>query len=228
MPSDAATARWTFERGSGVAGVVAAALMFTSAALGSTPDEGSATDARLLDFYNDSTNQARLYVAALVGFAAGLLFLWFLVGLRDRLARVETSGLPSLLHAAGLVFVILWFLGSIGLALPLALLYSDFTIEEDDVDALRVTLILGNHWLPGAAASTAAVVIGVASFIARRHRLYSRWLAWAGLVVSVPMLASIAGFLGLTLIVLMIWSVATGIWLIRSDPSRATQPLEST
>ncbi len=118
MSADATRTRWTFERGAGVAGLVAALLMFASAALGSTPDEGSATDQRLIDFYADSGNQNRIYLAALLGFAAGLLFLWFLVGLRDRLSRVEVSGLPSLVFAAGLVFVVLWFMGSIGAALP--------------------------------------------------------------------------------------------------------------
>jgi len=208
--------RWTFGRGAGVAGIVSAVLMFVSAALGSTPDEGSATDQRLIDFYTDSGNQSRVYLAALLGFAAGLLFLWFLVGLRDRLARVEPSGLPSLVFAAGLVFVVLWFMGSIGVALPLSLFYGDFTVELKDVSTLRVLLILGNHWLPGAAASTAAVVIGGASFIARRHGLYRRWLAWAGLVLAVLMLPSLAGFLGATLIVLMIWTAGVGIWLARA------------
>jgi len=57
------------------------------------------------------------------------------------------------------------------------LFYGDFTVELKDMNTLRVLLIVGNHWIPGAAASTAAVVIGNASFIARRHGLYRRWLA---------------------------------------------------
>ena len=91
MSHEEAPARWAFERGAGLAGLASATLMFVSAALSSTPDEGAASDRRLIDFYTDSGNQTRLFLASVVGFYSGLLFLWFLVGLRDRLSKVEPS-----------------------------------------------------------------------------------------------------------------------------------------
>jgi hypothetical protein len=206
---------WTFERAGGVAGLLAAALMLASAAVGSSPDEANATDGRLLEFYGDSGNQYRLYVAALIAVLAGLLFLWFLVVLHDRLSRIDLTGIPSLVFAAGLVFVVLWLVSSaIGTALPASLVYSA-ELELTDMGSLRVLLILGNHWLAGAAASTAAFVVGGASLVARRHRLYARWLAWAGLVVALLMLPSMAAFAGFTVIGLILWTAAVGVWLAR-------------
>jgi hypothetical protein len=207
---------WTFERAAGLAGVAAAILIVVSAALSGAPDEAQATDQRLIDFYADPGNHYRLYAGAIVGLAAMLCLLWFLVGLRDRLERVERSGLPSLVFAAGLVFVVLACLaGAIGTALPAGLVYSQ-ELAVADVDALRVLLILGNHWLSGAAASTAALVVGGASLVALRHRLYSRWLASTGLVIAVLMLPSMVAFAGFTVIGLVIWSFALGIWLARA------------
>jgi hypothetical protein len=129
---------WTFERAGGVAGLLAAALMLASAAVGSSPDEANATDGRLLEFYGDSGNQYRLYVAALIAVLAGLLFLWFLVVLHDRLSRIDLTGIPSLVFAAGLVFVVLWLVSSaIGTALPASLVYSA-ELELTDMGSLRV------------------------------------------------------------------------------------------
>jgi hypothetical protein len=107
---------------------------------------------------------------------------------------------------------------AVGTALPASLVYGDDEIEIRDTDTLRVVLILGNHWLAGAAASIAGAVIGVSSFVARRYRLYARWAAWAGLVASVLMLPSMLAFAGLTLVLFMIWTGATGIWLVRNTP----------
>ena len=121
------------------------------------------------------------------------------------------------MFAAGLVFVVLWFMGSIGAALPLAFEYSE-EVEITDIDTLRVLLILGGHWFPGASASTASVVVGGASFVAWRHHPYRRWLAWAGLVIAVLMLPSIVFFAGLTLVGLMVWTASVGVWLARGTP----------
>lgn len=51
-----------------------------------------------------------------------------------------------------------------------------------------------------------------------RALLGAHWAA--GLVVAVPTLA-VAGFLSIPLIVLVIWTAATGIWLMRHVPSEA-------
>ncbi len=84
---------WTFGRGAGVAGLGSAVLMFASAALSNTPDGGSATDQRLIDFYTDSGNQSRIYLAALLGLLAwaGLV--------------VAVLMLPSIVFFAGLTLV---------------------------------------------------------------------------------------------------------------------------
>jgi hypothetical protein len=57
--------------------------------------------------------------------------------------------------------------------------------------------------------------VGGASFVARRHRRYPRWLAWAGLVVALLMLPSMAAFAGFTVIGLILWTAAVGVWLAR-------------
>jgi hypothetical protein len=205
---------WTFERAGGVAGLLAAALMLASAAVGSSPDEANATDGRLLEFYGDSGNQYRLYVAALIAVLAGLLFLWFLVVLHDRLSRIDLTDSVSR--------------GRCGprLRRPLACQQRHRYGASREPRLQRGTrahrhgkpsrlLILGNHWLAGAAASTAAFVVGGASLVARRHRLYARWLAWAGLVVALLMLPSMAAFAGFTVIGLILWTAAVGVWLAR-------------
>lgn len=208
---------WTFQRCAGLAGVAFSALILLGEILGNAPDEGMAGDEMLVEFYTDSGNQYRLYGAGLIGLFAGLLFLWFLVGLRDRLSRADPSGLPTLVLAAGLVFVVLASVGgAIGTALPASLVYSD-VLEITDLDTLRVLLILGNHWLAGAAASTAAIVVGGTSVTALRRRLFPRWCAWAGLAVALLLLPSMALFAGFTLVGLVAWTAAVGVWLARAD-----------
>jgi len=214
MAHDAAVSRWTFERGGGVAGLAATLLMLASTALTTVPDEGKSSDQQLVDFYSDSGTQYRVWVGALVGIVAAMLFLWFFVALRDRLARIEQSGLPTLVLGAGLVFLVFALLaGLVGTALPASLVYSE-ELELTEFDALRVVLILGNHYLSGAAATIAAVVVFSSSFLARRHRLYARWLAWAGIVVAILMVPGML-FAGFLLVGFMIWSALTSVWLVR-------------
>ena len=218
MSQGARARRWTFERGGGAAGLAATLLMVVSTALTSVPDEGKSSDQQLADFYSDSGTQLRVWAGALVGIVAALLFLWFFVALRDRLARVEPSGLPTLVLGAGLVFVVFALLaGMVGTALPAGLVYSE-ELELTDFDALRVVLILGNHYLSGAAATIAAVVVFSSSFLARRHHLYARWLAWAGMVVAVLMVPGLL-FAGFLLVGFMVWAALTGVWLVRGEPA---------
>jgi hypothetical protein len=213
--------RWTFERGAAFAGLASAILMLASAVLRDAPDEGAATDRRLVDFYSSSGNQYRLFVAALVAVLAGLFFLWFLVALSDRLSVLARSRSSALVLPAGLVFVVLWDLSAlIGSALPVSFIYSD-EFELSHVDTARVILILGNHWLSGAAASTAAFVVGAASLIALRHRLFARPLAWAGLVTAVILLLSIVAFAGITLLGLIVWTAGVSVWLLRGTSAAA-------
>ncbi len=54
------------------------------------------SDQRLLDFYNEAGNQYRIYAAAVIAVAAGMLFLCFLVGLRETLLAADgpSAGRP--------------------------------------------------------------------------------------------------------------------------------------
>ena len=103
---------------------------------------------------------------------------------------------------------------AIGAAIPAALLYDDeFTLR--DTDLARLVLVLGNHWLAGAAASVAALV--VAALVAgRASRLFPRWLVWGGFVVAVVLLLSMAAFAGITFVALAVWTVIVSVRLLRA------------
>ncbi len=208
------SARWA-----GLAGIAFIALTVAAEAIASKPNEATTNDERLLAFYNESGNQYRLYAAALIAVAAGMLFLWFLVGLRERLLAAEavSTAATTLAFAAGVVFVAVWVVGyAVGAAIPATLIYDD-NFELRNAASARPVLVLGNHWLSGAAASVSALVVAASSVAARRAALFPSWLVWAGYVIAAILLISMAAFAGITVLALGIWTVVVSVRLLRSQ-----------
>jgi hypothetical protein len=61
----------------GVAGLIYVAAVVVGSLVAGGPDEGPASDAKLLAHYSDSGNQWRAFAGALVIGVAAIAFLWY-------------------------------------------------------------------------------------------------------------------------------------------------------
>jgi hypothetical protein len=207
-----------FLRWGGVAGLTYVGASVVAIVLGSTPDEGSATDARLLEFYDDSGNQTRVFVASVIAGLATIAFLVFLVALCERLRGVGDRGTPliRLAYASGVAAIAVDAIGwAVGASAAAALTYSTQLDTLESIDAVRVLLILGHHTLAGLSGVLAAPLVFAVSLEGRRRELLPRSLTWAGYVISILLLPAQLIF-GITPGLLLLWIAAMGIWLLRA------------
>jgi hypothetical protein len=197
----------------GVAGIAYVAAVVVGSLVAGGPDEGPASNAKLLDYYSDSGNQWRAFVGALVVGVAAIAFLWYLLVLCERLtpAGAPWPPLVRLAFASGVAFLVVDEVGAaIGAAIPAAAIYSSELSDFHDAEFMRVLLILGHHWLAGLASVLAAPLVAAASLQARARALMPRWLVWAGLVMAVLLLFSQLAFTGIPI---GLWIIATALWL---------------
>jgi hypothetical protein len=210
----------TSERWAGAAGLGFIALTVAAEAIARKPNEPTTRDQQLLDFYSDSGNQYRLYAAAVIAVAAGMLFLWFLVGLREGLLAAEgvNAAAMTIGFAAAIVFVAVWVVGyAVSTAIPATLIYDD-NFELREAGFARPVLVLGNHWLSGAAASVSALVVAASSVASRRTEVFPSWLVWGGYVIAAILLVSMPTFAGITVLALGLWTLVVSVRLLRSQP----------
>lgn len=179
---------------------------------------------RLLEFYNSSSNQYRIYVAAFIAVIAGMLFLWFVVGVRETFLAAQAQGAAAatVAFAAGVIFVSVWIVHhAIGAAIPATLVYDD-NFELRNADVVRLILVIGNHWLSGAAASVAALVVAASSVAGRAATLFPSWLVWGGFVIATILFISMPALAGITILALALWTVIVSVRMVRAAaPTRA-------
>jgi hypothetical protein len=203
-------------RWGGIAGVAYVAAVVAGHVVAGAPGEASASDARLLDFYNDSGNQWRVWAGSLLIGVAAPAFIWYLVALCN---RISPAGAPWpaatwIAFASGISFLVVDELGAaVGGAIAAAFVYSSELSSVSDADTVRVLLVLGNHWLAGLASVLAAPLVFGVSLEARHRALMPKWLAWAGLVLGALLLLSQLAFLGIPILA---WVLLTAVWLLRS------------
>jgi hypothetical protein len=203
-------ARW-----GGVAGLVYVVLVVVGHVVANVPGEAGASGDELLDFYNDSTNQRRVWAGTILIGLAAPAFIVYLAGVCARLAAGATWPMTArIAFASGTAFLVVDELGAaIAGAIAAAFVYSSELSSIGDADLARVVLILGNHWLSGLASVLAVPLVFATSLEARRRRLMPTWLAWAGLVLGALLLLSQVAFLGIPILA---WILATAVWLLRS------------
>lgn len=188
------------------------ALLIVALALGAAP-EAEKSDTTILDYYEDSGNQAKQIAVALIMTIALTAFLAFVTGLRLVLGEAGAPApLPDLAFVGGLAFALIALVGiAIGTAVPATFVFSD-TFELDP-DTARVVLTIGNIWLLSFAGATGSLLVGAASLASRRARLLPAWLVWAGLIASPLILLSLPLF-GLAAIAVVVWVLAVSVVLL--------------
>ena len=207
-------------RAGGLAGIVFVALSALWAILLLVGDRPAfhSSNASISDYWDDSGKRALSIFAAIALALAGLALLWFLGSFRVvlRHAEGEPVRLATIAHAGGVVMAALLFVkNSIDGGLALALTFgeageNDFTIDPEvfkAFDAFFVGLLIHEGL-------AAAVLIGAASLLSLRTRLFPRWLGWTGAVVAVLQLASWIVY-GAPLILALAWILAVSVLMLR-------------
>jgi hypothetical protein len=201
-------------------------LLIVAFIVGTGP-EAETSDATIVDFFEDSSNQIKGIVSAMIALVAVCAFVVFATGLR---LIMRDSGapdpFPDLVLTGALLFAALALTGfAIGSAIPATFIFSDtFAL---DPDTARIVLTIGNIWLLSFAGASASVLVGAVSLASRRTRLLPRWLEWAGLVLSPLMIVTLPIF-GLSAIALFAWVAAlSGVLLLRARRAPGRSSLAS-
>lgn len=205
------------ERWSPVAGIVFVVLFIVGSILMDTSPDPGASDATIIDFYEDEGNQLLLECASLVLVAAGVFFVWFVGDLAGRVrASVGGSDLLSrVVVISGAVFAALLLAGFM-----LLVFVADAVDDNPDVfavDAGTARLLLnGAYTISYETALPLVAPLVFAVSIAALRGFLPRWFAWAGMVVAVGCLL---GFLGVTLGLFLLWVLVAAVLLVRQPSS---------
>jgi hypothetical protein len=199
----------------GIAFVALAVLWAIVLATADRPSYNSADDA-VTEFWTDSGNRRLVLLADLALGLAGVALLWFLGSFRVVLRRAEgePARLATIAFAGGVVLSALLFVknaieGGIALALEFE---QGFTLDPDVYRALNA-IFLGLLIHEGLAA---AVLIGAASLLVLRTRVFTRWLGWTGLAVA---LVALLSWLvpGLPLVLALVWILVASVLMLRGE-----------
>jgi hypothetical protein len=199
----------------GIAFVALAVLWAIVLATADRPSYNSADDA-VAEFWTDSGNRRLVLLANLAMGLAGVALLWFLGSFRVVLRRAEgePARLATIAFAGGVVLSALLFVknaieGGIALALEFE---QGFTLDPDVYRALNA-IFLGLLIHEGLAA---AVLIGAASLLVLRTRVFTRWLGWTGLAVA---LVALLSWLvpGLPLVLALVWILVASVLMLRGE-----------
>lgn len=204
------------ERLAGVCGVLFAVLFVAGGLLLDLPghDDG---DERLNAFYGDSGNRLRVVAGSYMFGLAGIALLGFGAGLG---ARAERSGAPLpvarlMLLACAVAAVLL--MGAGAAQVPTYALSID-AFDEPESPLTRATIPHVGYSLLLFATLAAAAFIAATSAATRVTGMLPRWIAWLGFAAAGLLLFSI---IFMPIVAWPIWSVATGLALLRARPSEA-------
>lgn len=196
--------------GAGIAFVI---LMVVGAEtmLGNSPDisskDSSAAAAReYLRYLSDSGHRAGLIVSAFLLILAGLAFIWFTLGLRDRLGDRSTSGrLVGSFGVFGAVALAASGMCAAGTAGGMS--FGGEPLPANG-DAIRAVLDLTFPFVFVVFGLASAAVIGVVAAAALRGEGWPKWVGWFGLL---GVLGSLFGAVFVPFVVPMVWYLAVSI-----------------
>lgn len=200
----------------GVSGLALVALLILSWQVASGgglgAPEADKSDATILGWYTDSGNQVRYVLGAMIGGAAVIAFLVFLVGLRGMLEAAGASGtLVELAYVGGLVVATLAFV-QVAVGSSIAATFSFSDTFELDPDTARIVLMIGNIWLPTISGIPGALFLGAASLASRRTRSLPGWVTWTGFVLA-PL--SVLPAFGANAYAAVLWVLLASVVLVR-------------
>ena len=163
-------------------------------------------------------NRLQQYVAGYLLIAAALLFLWFIAGLRQRLAALDIRSSETVTWltsvGGGIATALLLASGAISIFMAGTISFGEDRAEPDIVGAMG--------WIAGAltifSMFAIAVAIAATSTVAARTAVFPRWFAWFGYVC---VLALVLSLLYITMIAFPIWLiVASALLLTQREPVR--------
>ncbi len=186
-----------------------------------TPDSSDPAGKITAYYGSDKGHRVQMIVAAYLLIAAGLLFLWFLSALRNRLRAAEGGGatLPSIVFATGILFVGLLAAGALALAaVPGSMSFGQAKVAPG-ADVVNTLQSLGWGLILLGAMLSAAVMIFVTSILTLRTRALPAWSAWLGFVAAIALVFAVVW---IPQVALLIWALAISIAML-ARPATATQ-----
>jgi len=204
-------------RAAAVAGIIFAALLITALVLlrVSAPPHTSEAGAWLAS----PGNRAELAVALNLVPFAGIAFLWFIGVLRDRIGDREDRFFATVFLGSGLLFVAMMFVAAAVAGATIAAAGSRLPGADVLVLSRNVTGSLLNVY----AMRMAAVFTLTTVNIARRTRIVSRWLIYAGLACAVVLLVGI-GISPWVELVFPVWILALSLEILALGGRGAAAP----
>ena len=201
-------ARW-----SPLSGIAFVVLFVVGSALYDRVPDISASDAAIAAYYTDSGNQLTLQVAYLVLTLAAVLFVWFVGTLSALVRRAEDQDgvLSRVILVSGGAYVTLTLVGTILVEMT-ADIGDDTNAFHIDPNATRLFTDAYYTYVFETALPLVAPLVFAASLAFLRTTSSPRWLAWAGVVVSVTCLV---GFLGVPMGLFLLWTAAVSISMVR-------------
>lgn len=221
MPPDrAAVAR----RPVPVGGILALVLWIVGTAIiesAGAPDEDAAAQV-IATYYEE--NAGAILAGSFVFMLGAAVFVWFLGGVRERVARAE-AGLAS-----GRLSTVVFGAGLLTAAMTMAFVAPeaaaafgadqiDRALEPATAEALSV---LGDGFFIAAEASVAVFFLATA-LAALRLRAFPGWLGWLSLVLGVAALLPWVGWAAL-IWGLPLWVLAASVWVVVAGPAAPPEP----
>jgi hypothetical protein len=197
-------------RGSGFAGI-ASGLLFAASVSTSKLPGGSDTPDDVIRYFGTRGHQVSMVLSGYLMAGAGVAFAWFLVGLLGRLRAEDDPRRPARLFtqiAGAATATLLILAGGVFVALPAPLLF-ETGAKAGDATVAAGTVGLGVIVI---AMLAAGVTIVTSSVLGRRGSLPT-WNVWLGGVCGVVLV--VASLLWFTMLLFVLWLVATGITLAR-------------
>lgn len=208
------------ERWSPLSGLVFVALFLAGSIVFDSAPSIGASDAAIVDFYEDGGNQVKLQSAYLAVTLAAVFFVWFVGVLSAHVRRSEAepawlSRIVVVSGAASITVLVIGFLSG-GMVIDIG---DDTTAYTVDPDTVRLLTDAYYTFVFETALPLAAPMVLAVSVAALRSRLLPRWLGWAGCVVAASCLV---GFLGVPMGLFLLWTVLVGVYLTRRLPPERT------
>jgi hypothetical protein len=168
----------TWERWAAVGGLVALALGGVAVVFERSTPNPNPSPAEVVDFYVD--NRAALLVQSVLFVLSSGIFLWFLAGLRSRLARAEghSDRVSSIVHAAGVAWVVV----------NLVVQAPQIALARAAGDGLapQVATVVNDMGLALATIADVPVAVMVAGVgvLSLRATVFPVWVGWLSMVVA--------------------------------------------
>lgn len=196
------------------AGILFAILFIIGILLASSLDT-SEGDARILKHINDSGTQITLIIGGYLTVIAGIMLLYFSVGLRKMLGAAEGGSemLSSFAQVGGVVCGTLIIGGAILLVTPAAAIKFGGVPDPTNGDVVRMIPQIGAGFVLLGAMFTGIAMMLPASVVTLQTRVLPAWFGWLGVVCSIALLF---GVVFIPAVALPLWVLIASVLVLRS------------